>query len=345
MKLGTPNACNQCHIDKSANWASEALNKWYARPPGGFQRFAEALHVGQEGAPGAQHALNGLAVDGSQPAIARATALSLLAGYEPAPAGSSTLLEIIDDSALVRRAAIQSLSESNMDESADTLASLLYDPVRAVRIETANVLAGASANILSGDLARAFDHARDEYIAAQELNADRPEALLSLGALFTSNGKFDQAEDELKSALALDPSFAPAAVNLADLYRALGREAEGDALLRKVLQRNPDDAVLLYALGLSLVRQNHNEQALGFFAAAWRIEPANARYAYVYAVALNDAGQTDAAIQALTRAIKAHPYDRDSLAALVSWCNRAGEPAKASIYAQRLAQLEPENQQ
>jgi hypothetical protein len=32
------------------------------------------------------------------------------------------------------------------------------------------------------------------------------------------------------------------------------------------------------------------------------------------------------------------------LAALVSFCNRAGDPAKASIYAQRLAQLEPGNQ-
>jgi tetratricopeptide (TPR) repeat protein len=344
VKLGTPNACNQCHIDKSAQWASNALSKWYAHPPDGFQRFAEALHVGEEGGPGAQQALDGLAVDGSQPAIARATALSLLARYAPAPTDSASHSGIVDDSALVRRTASQSLSESNMDESAAALASLLQDPVRAVRIETANVLAGAPPNIFSGDLASAFDQATDEYIAAQELNADRPEALLNLGALFARQGKLDHAEAKLKSALALVPSFAPAAVNLADLYRTLGREAEGDALLRKALQRNPDDAVLLHSLGLSLVRQNQNERALGFFAASWRIEPANARYAYVYAVALNDTGQTNAAIQTLLSAIKAHPYDRDSLAALVSFCNRAGEPAKASVYAHRLAQLEPGDQ-
>jgi tetratricopeptide (TPR) repeat protein len=225
-----------------------------------------------------------------------------------------------------------------------TLASLLHDPVRSVRIETANVLAGAPPNVFSGELAGAFERATDEYIAAQELNADRPEALLNLGALFARQGKFDQAEAELKSALILDSSFAPAAVNLADLYRAVGREAEGDALLREALQHNPDDSVLLHALGLSLVRQKQNEKALGFFAAASRIEPANARYAYVYAVALNDLGRTGDAIQTLTGAIKAHPYDRDLLAALVSYCDRAGEPAKASIYAQRLAQLEPGKQ-
>ena len=199
-------------------------------------------------------------------------------------------------------------------------------------------------NFFPGDLAGAFARATGEYIAAQELNADRPEARLSLGALLLRQRKFDRAEAELKSALALDPSFSPAAVNLADLYRALGREAEGDALLRKALQRNPDDAVLFHAVGLSMVRQKQNEKALGFFAAARRIEPTNARYAYVYAVALNDAGQTNAAIQTLTSVIKAHPYDRDSLAALVSFYNRVGEPGKASIYAQRLAQLEPGSQ-
>ena len=132
------------------------------------------------------------------------------------------------------------LSASNIEESATALASLLQDPVRVVRIETANVLAGAAPYILSGDLAGTFDQATDEYIAAQELNADRPEALLNLGVLFARLGKFDHAEAELKSALALDPSFAPAAVNLADLYRALGREAEADSLLRKTLQRNPE---------------------------------------------------------------------------------------------------------
>jgi len=82
----------------------------------------------------------------------------------------------------------------------------------------------------------------------------------------------------------------------------------------------------------------------GVLAAAAHRAPGNARYVYVYAVALNDAGQTNAAIQTLTSVIKAHPYDRDSLAALVSFYNRVGEPGKASIYAQRLAQLEPGNQ-
>jgi len=50
---------------------------------------------------------------------------------------------------------------------------------------------------------------------------------------------------------------------------------------------------------------------------------------YVYAVALNDAGERGAAIQALGNTIKAHPYDRDSLAALVTFSEQAGDRAKA----------------
>ena len=49
---------------------------------------------------------------------------------------------------------------------------------------------------------------------------------------------------------------------------------------------------------------------------------------YVYAVALNDADKMGAAIQALGNSIKAHPYDRDSLAALVTLLEQSGDQAK-----------------
>jgi hypothetical protein len=38
-----PNACNLCHIDKNAQWASDAMKKWYGKIPVGKQNFAHAL--------------------------------------------------------------------------------------------------------------------------------------------------------------------------------------------------------------------------------------------------------------------------------------------------------------
>jgi tetratricopeptide (TPR) repeat protein len=341
VKLGTPNACNQCHVDRSAQWASDAISKWYGRAPAGFQQFAAALRTGADGAPGAQQSLTALVVNRKQPAIARATALSLLAAYDPAPTDEAIRVGIADDSELVRRACARALSNSDPRQSATVMGPLLKDPVRAVRIEAAEVLASAAADATPSDLAAALSRATDEYVAAQELNADRPEAHLNLAVLFVKERKFERAEAELKTALLLDPSFGPAAVNLADLYRELDRDEEGEAVLRRVLERSPDDASVLHALGLLMVRQKQSQKALALFDAAARIDPANGRYTYVYAIALNDAGQTRTAIETLERNIKVHPYHRDSLAALVSFCDQDGKPAEALTYARRLNELEP----
>jgi predicted Zn-dependent protease len=94
-----------------------------------------------------------------------------------------------------------------------------------------------------------------------------------------------------------------------------------------------------------MVRQKRSVQALDLLGAAARGDPGNARYAYVYAIALNDAGKTSAAIETLESSIKAHPYDRDSLAAVANFLEQSGDPAKALTYANRLDGLEPGNPQ
>jgi tetratricopeptide (TPR) repeat protein len=225
------------------------------------------------------------------------------------------------------------------------MAPLLSDPVRAVRIEAAEVLAGLPANDFPADVAAAFSHATDEYISSQQLNADRPEAHMNLGLLYARENHFDKAEEELKMALSLDPSFAPGAVNLADLYRAQNRDDEGGVVLREAISRSPDDASLEEALGLLMVRRKHAAQALDLLGSAARGDPGNARYAYVYAIALNDTGKTGIAIETLESSIKTHPYDRDSLAAIANFLEQSGDVAKALTYANRLSELDPNNPQ
>src|SRR5208283_5254208 len=112
----------------------------------------------------------------------------------------------------------------------------------------------------------------------------------------------------------------------ADLYRGQNRDKEGERILEDAISRSPNDASLEHALGLLMVRQKHSAEGLDRLAAAARLNPANARYVYVYAVALNGAGHTRAAIETLERSIKVHPYDRDSLAALVNFLQQSGAP-------------------
>ena len=79
VSMGTPNACTQCHTDKTAGWAAQRLAEWF---PNGRQtqpHFGVALDAGRTGAANAEPLLDALIADQDQPAIARASALALLA--------------------------------------------------------------------------------------------------------------------------------------------------------------------------------------------------------------------------------------------------------------------------
>jgi tetratricopeptide (TPR) repeat protein len=166
-----------------------------------------------------------------------------------------------------------------------------------------------------------------ELIAAELVDADRPEAHHNLGLFALRRHDLSEAEAQYHTSLRLDPAFVPAMVNLADLDRVRGSDPEGAELLKKAMAIAPDNADVRYSLGLALVRQHDYTAALDQLRQASALAPDNARYAYVYAVALNSAGKRADAMALLKRAHSQHPADTDVLMALVSiaW-NTGGAP-------------------
>ena len=69
MKLGTPNACNDCHTDKSAEWAASAIESWYGPNREGFQNYAEAFHAAWTDQPDAAKLLAAVAADAKCPCV------------------------------------------------------------------------------------------------------------------------------------------------------------------------------------------------------------------------------------------------------------------------------------
>jgi len=343
LSLGVPNACNQCHTDRKAQWAADAVKAWSVRPKPGFQTFADAFTAADRGEPGATAALMAVAQDRGQSGFVRASAVRRL-GQDLRPASLPALRgALVDPDALVRAAAAAALAGIDPGMRASWLAPLLTDPVRQVRMDAARALAGEPESRLSPPQRAAFATAIEEYVAAERFNADRPEGRANLGNLHATQGRFDEAVAAYLGALALDPSFEPAALNLADLYRGGGLEGQAEQTLRSALARAPRSAPVHHALGLSLVRQQRGAEALQALAAAARLAPDNTRFAYVHAVALNDAGQRGAAMRTLQAALKRHPDDRDLLLTLALFERDAGNPARALALAQRLAALEPDN--
>src|SRR5262245_16850298 len=78
VKLGTPNACNNCHSDKSPQWAADAIESWHGPVRKGFQNYAEAFQASWTNATDAVALLAAVAASPTTPAIARASALGEL---------------------------------------------------------------------------------------------------------------------------------------------------------------------------------------------------------------------------------------------------------------------------
>ena len=250
---------------------------------------------------------------------------------------------LTDPDPLLRSTAARGLEALPPELKVQHLLPLLDDPVRLARIEAARTLAAVPQETLTENQRRAVQRGVAEALASEQTNAERPESYLNIGLIHVDQGQFDRAEAAYRAALDLQPDFTQAAVNLADLYRIQGREGEGEKTLRQALALDPPNASAHHALGLWLIRQKRLPEALTALAEAARLGGDNPRYGYVYAVALNGAGQGQQAIQTLETVLAKHPNDRDTLLALVAFQRDAGNLDAARNHARRLATLEPDN--
>jgi Flp pilus assembly protein TadD len=341
IAIGVPNACNGCHREHPAQWAAEVVAKWYGTGIREEPHYGRALDAGRRAKTGAVRALAALARDASQPAIVRATALELISRYPGRLTLQALRRGLRDADPMVRRAAVVGQELLVPARRIAGLAPLLEDPVRAVRIEAARQLAPVAVS-LPAERRATFDRALAEFEAVQMETADRPEALASLGNSYLSRGEAVRAERMYRSAIAVDAGFVPAYVNLADLYRAGRRDRDAERVLREGLRTIPDAAALHEALGLVLVRQGKRTEALTEFAAAAKMAPNNTRHAYVYAVALHDAGRRGEAIRLLEAAAE-HRGDRDVLLALAAFQREAGDSAGAERSLHELAAINPDD--
>jgi Flp pilus assembly protein TadD len=339
--LGTPNACNACHTDKSAQWASAAIEAWHGPDEKGIQTYGPAFHAAWTNAPEAPFLLATVAANGNTPAFARAGALAELTSQLSPDTLRLARSGLADPDPMVRIGALDMLANLPPGRTWSPVAPLLSDPVRGVRIRAADLLADIPVARLPPADRERFDRAAAEFIAAQRLNADRPEARTTLGNFFVRQHRDAEAEAEYQAALRLSPQFSPAAVSLAELYRLLGRDSDGEHVLRAAITASPQDAGLHHALGLALTRLKQRDEALGELRRATELEPDRARYAYVYGVGLYSAGRIDEALAELKQNAARHPEDRETLLAVVSYSREARDFATALTYAEQAARLMP----
>ena len=338
-KLGTPNACNGCHSDRDAAWATRAVSEWYGDDAFSRPEFATAL-----AAAGAGHAnaeLREVVRSTNHPGIARATAMTLFDQPMSDDDLSVVRSALRDPDPLLRIAAHRALRSLPGDVRTGLGSGGLGDPVRSVRVEAALAFAGFH-DLLPALDAGNFRAAAADYRAAYEYTANRPESLAHLGDFELAMGNADEALARYRQALSLEPESVVARANLADIHRGRGEESHAEAVLREGLEIEPANAVLHHSLGLLLARTGRPDESLTELREAAKLDPDDPRFGYVLGVALNSFGNGDEAVAELEIARQRFPAHFDISWALATMYRDRGDVARALTITEELLQRHPD---
>jgi tetratricopeptide (TPR) repeat protein len=342
-KLGTPNACNQCHPDKTTGWATRYLKEWYGESLINTPHYGEVIWAGRQRYPEAQDELIRLGGDQEEAPMIRATAISLLGGYPDQATAALLQRTVTDPDPLIRYATLTVVQFAEPEFIRDLAVPRLSDTVKLVRLMAANSLTAVPRDLIPQGSMVPLNEVLEEYNASLMINADHPSTHLNFGNLYLNAGDYEKAEASYKEAIDLEPGLVGPYINLADLYRRLDRDNEGEDVLKSALEKYPELAAIHYALGLLKVRQGEQEEALFYLENASRYDPDDPQYSYVFAIGLNSQNQPEKALEVLRDALRTHPYDRNILYSLATISMESGNNEEALGYAQKLMEYYPED--
>ena len=310
--LGVPNACNGCHEDRSSDWAAAQLTKWFGTKS--TDHFAHALAAAQSAKRSGGEPLTDVVSNIQLPGIVRATGLSLLGQYAglgegqgPGQAQGLSQTEALGRGLrhadpLIRLGAMRGVLATG-PERWIALMPLLNDPLRGLRFAAVSGLL-PSYRQLPPSARTTMDTAIGEYLEYLDANTDRAESLTSRALVHQARGDINAAEADLLLALRRNPAWVPGLVNLADLYRATKRDVMAGGLLRQALALSPQGSQVRVAMALWHVRQGNLAQGIETLAEGYAMR-LDAGSAYIYAVALNSAGQPEQAMSVVDDLLKA----------------------------------------
>lgn len=319
VKYGTPNACNDCHKDKTAQWAADAIEKVHGKER--KLHFSDMLVPGKDRYKPDFESLKKLALDTTQPAIARATAIWELQTLNRQDVFSIANKLLTDKEALVRYHAVGVFSMLQTAQRMRILTPLLKDPVRAVRIETANQLADTKAEDYDPEYRDAYTAANQEYQNYLKMHADSAGGQVNISNYHSRQNSPDKAIEALRKAVKIDNHFNMARMNLAFMLSIEEKYDEAENVYKKVLEQEPQYSQAWYSLGLLYTEQKKFEQAVGAFTNAIAREPDNQRIYYNKALTLQTLKLYDEAektfMEGLQRKIPVNQNTADLLYGLI----------------------------
>ncbi|MEJ2718150.1 MAG: tetratricopeptide repeat protein [Deltaproteobacteria bacterium] len=334
----SPNACNLCHKDKSAQWADTWVRKWRAEDYQAPLLYRASLidAARKQDWTKLQEMLAYLGSDHADEIFA--TSLIRLLRRCPDERKWPVILKKLEDpSPLVRAAAVSTLQDNLTPEILRGLLNATDDDYRLVRTRAAAALSRYPRRLLSEKDRRRLKRASEEYEASLQSRPDNWESYYNLGNYFLNRGEVRMAALSFERASQMRPQSILPLVNASIAYARLGKPSKAGQALRQALEIDPDNAEANFNMGLFKAEQNDLAQAesylrkalksdpsmapaaynLGVLLAkdrlaegikwcktAYRLKPSNPKYAFTLAFFLTRKGDLDSAIDILSDALK-----------------------------------------
>ena len=371
IRFGSPNACNQCHTDKSPEWANKIVK---ARPNGNYQeetfKWAQLMKEARE-----QDWTN---VDKmyqtiTSPETNQTVTNSLIRLLNNCTLGSKTdvLLKALNNpSELVRSSAAYGLAGTVTNEVKNALLKACEDEIRLVRIQAANAILMFPENSFTAEQLAVVEKAEKEYVASMTSRLDNwsnhynlgiyhqtkgnvnealnsfetaarlyPASLMPLinsSVLYSYIGNPAKAEENLKKALQVDPLNEAANLNLGLLMAEQGKMAEAEKALKTALSANPQQAVAAYNLSVIVAKRNVAE-AVEYAEMAAKARPDEPKYAYTLAYYQVENNQKAGAEKTRKSLIRDNPLYLNAVSFLADIYLRDGKKQEAlKLYQQTL---------
>lgn len=244
VRIGTPNACTDCHTDQTAEWAAAEIELRYPDSVHRGAHYGDVFSAARNEPGRMGEDLFALASTKTYPAIVRATALELLAREQSVDILTRAAALVDDEHPVVREAAVALAGKLPEAERLAVLVGALSDPIKAVRIAAARQIIGTRLSPLNEAALADVRKGTGEWQASLAAKSDFPETHMVLGGTALTLRNTRAAISAFREVTVLDPQMVDAWTFLIRTLMATGDMGGAQFALQQALGHNPNAAPL-----------------------------------------------------------------------------------------------------
>ncbi len=344
IKFGSPNACNQCHTDKSPEWANKIVKK---RPNGNYQeetlKWAQLIKEAREQDWTNVEKIFDYINNQESDVVVANSLVRLLSNYHDDSKADVLLTALKNKSELVRSSAAYGLSGIQREDTKEALVEACQDEIRLVRIQAANALLSFPEGSFTAQQQSIVDKAEAEYVNSLSSRQDNWSNHYNLGIYHQNKGDAQAALNSYETAARLYPESVMPLINSSVLYSYIGNHSKAEENLRKVIEFDSKNEAANLNLGLLLAEQGRMDEAEKALKAALDANPENNPVAAKnLSVIVAQHGDLAGAVNYATLAFKARPEDPNYGYTLAYYQMQNGQKAEAKKTLQSILEVHPE---